>query len=82
MINHFKNTKELLFQKGYLHEKKIFSRIVEIGSNDGIFTKFLNNKFVKYLGFEPSKNIFDAAKSKEINCGLFVHDLRLMSPAL
>lgn len=69
MINHFKNTKEWLFKKGYLHEKKIFSRIVEIGSNDGIFLQnFLKNKFVKHLGFEPSKNVFDVAKSKGINC--------------
>jgi methylation protein EvaC len=68
MEMHFKKTRDWLFQNKYLSKNKINS-LIEIGSNDGIFLKnFLQDKCIKHLGFEPSKNVFDIAKNKGINC--------------
>ena len=68
MEMHFKKTRDWLFQNKYLSKNKI-NYLIEIGSNDGIFLKnFLQDKCIKHLGFEPSKNVFDIAKNKGINC--------------
>jgi methylation protein EvaC len=69
MSDHFKNTKEWLISNKYLKEEKKINSIIEIGSNDGIFLKnFLKNKYIKHLGFEPSKNVFNIARCKGVNC--------------
>jgi methylation protein EvaC len=67
MEKHFKNTKDWLFKNEYLsREKKNF--LIEIGCNDGIFLKnFLKESSVKHLGFEPSKNVCDIARSRGLN---------------
>ena len=58
MDKHFENTKNWIFKNGYLDTQKK-NKIVEIGSNDGIFLKnFKNNKNTIAIGFEPSTNIY------------------------
>jgi methylation protein EvaC len=75
MEKHFQNTKHWLFKNKYLNpEKKNF--LIEIGCNDGIFLKnFLKENSVKHLGFEPSKNVCDIAKSKGLNIVNYFFDL-------
>ena len=68
MEDHFKNTKDWMFKSNYLKKNKRNSFLIEIGSNDGIFLKnFLKENSIKHLGFEPSKNVSDLARSKGIN---------------
>jgi methylation protein EvaC len=63
MKNHFKLYADSL--------KKIYSKsnlkIIEIGSNDGTMLKNFNNKQYDVMGFEPSKNVSDKAKSEGLN---------------
>ena len=67
MNYHFKQTCDWLIKNKYLN-KNTKNKIVEIGSNDGIFLKNFTNKSDKILayGFEPSKNVFDLSKKKNI----------------
>jgi len=51
--------------------KKIYSKnnlkIIEIGSNDGTMLRNFDNKEYDVIGFEPSKNVSDKAKSEGLN---------------
>ena len=42
------------------------SKLIEIGSNDGTFLKNFVNSNIDYIGFEPSRNIFEEAKKNNI----------------
>jgi len=63
MKNHFRLYADSL--------KKIYSKnnlkIIEIGSNDGTMLKNFDNKEYNVIGFEPSKNVSDKAKSEGLN---------------
>ena len=61
MKNHFKDYAN--YVKKYL---KTNSKIIEIGSNDGIFLKNFNDKNQNIIGFEPSKNVAEKAKENNI----------------
>ena len=64
---HFEKTKNWMFKRNYLDPRKK-NKIVEIGSNDGIFLKhFKKNKNVISIGFEPSANVFKLSKKKGVN---------------
>ena len=43
------------------------SKLIEIGSNDGTFLKNFSNTKIKTIGYEPSKNVSDLARKKNIN---------------
>ena len=62
MIKHFKNYSKWI-KKKFLHSG---SKLIEIGSNDGTFLNNFKNNNVQYLGFEPSKNVFQVAKKNQI----------------
>ena len=62
MINHFKNYSYWI-KKKFL---KSGSKLIEIGSNDGTFLNNFKNNNIQYLGFEPSKNVFQIAKKNKI----------------
>ena len=62
MIKHFKNYSKWI-KKKFLQSG---SKLIEIGSNDGTFLNNFNYNNVQYLGFEPSKNVFQVAKKKQI----------------
>lgn len=57
----------------YIKEFKLNSNsfVIDIGSNDGIALKPLQERGIKVLGIEPAKNIFELAMSKGINT---IHD--------
>ena len=63
MINHFKLYADWI-KKNYLKNSK---KLIEIGSNDGTFLKNFENLDIETIGFEPSKNVSDAAKNQGIN---------------
>ena len=62
MIKHFKNYSKWI-KKKFLQSG---SKLIEIGSNDGTFLNNFKNNNVQYLGFEPSKNVFQVAKKNQI----------------
>ena len=62
MKKHFRNFSDFIKQK-YLTSG---SKIIEIGSNDGTFLKNFNNDQHKVIGFEPSKNVADAALHNKV----------------
>ena len=74
MINHFKLYADWI-KKNYLKNSK---KLIEIGSNDGTFLKNFENLDIETIGFEPSKNVSDAAKNQGINsiCQFFNTILR------
>jgi methylation protein EvaC len=57
---HFKNISKVIKKM-----MKKNSKILEIGCNDGIFLQ--NFKHYDHLGIEPSKNVCDISKSKNLN---------------
>ncbi len=61
MINHFRQFSNWI-KKNYI---KRDARILEIGSNDGVFLKNFKNFY--HIGFEPSKNVHTVAKKKGLN---------------
>ena len=61
MIKHFKDYYN--FVKKYL---KTDSKIIEIGSNDGTFLENFRGNFLNILGIEPSKNVAQISKKKNI----------------
>ncbi len=65
MDYHFQQTASWLIKNDYLNKNKK-NKIVEIGSNDGIFLKNFNNKMdnIVAYGFEPSKNVYELSKKK------------------
>lgn len=67
MNYHFKQTADWLIKNKYLDTNKK-NKIIEIGSNDGIFLKNFAEKKSRILayGFEPSKNVFDLSKKKGV----------------
>jgi SAM-dependent methyltransferase len=72
MDYHFQQTANWLIKNNYLDKNKK-NKIIEIGSNDGIFLKNFNNEKNKILafGFEPSKNVYELSKkrgTKGFNC--------------
>ena len=69
MDKHFLNTKKWMLKNKYLANSKKNTFLLEIGSNDGIFLKnFIKENYIKHLGFEPSKNVFNSAYAKGVNC--------------
>ena len=62
MKKHFRNFSDFIKEK-YLTSG---SKIIEIGSNDGTFLKNFNNDQHKVIGFEPSKNVADAALHNKV----------------
>ena len=62
MKKHFRNFSDFIKEK-YLNSG---SKIIEIGSNDGTFLKNFNNDQHKVIGFEPSKNVADAALHNKV----------------
>ena len=42
-------------------------KLIEIGSNDGTFLGNFKNSDIEYIGFEPSKNVADAAIKNNVN---------------
>ena len=63
MVNHF-NEYFNWIKKNYITSN---SKILEIGSNDGTFLKNFKNENIEHLGFEPSKNVADLSKKKNIH---------------
>ena len=63
MIKHFTKTANMIYSK-YKKNKKFF--IIELGSNDGIFLDYFKKNQINHLGIEPSKNVADISKSKNI----------------
>ena len=61
MINHFRQFSNWI-KKNYINKN---SKILEIGSNDGVFLKNFKNFY--HFGFEPSKNVHTVAKKKGLN---------------
>ena len=62
MKNHFKLFFEWI-KKKYLNKKSI---IIEIGSNDGTFLNYFKKARFNCMGFEPSKNVADISKKKNL----------------
>lgn len=60
---HFKNYFDWI-KNNYL---KFKSNIIEIGSNDGTFLLNFKNQGHNCIGFEPSTNVADQAKKKDLN---------------
>ncbi len=63
MVQHFKN-----YFKWITRQKKLnkFSKCIEIGSNDGTLLKNFKLKKINCLGFEPSKNVANYAKKRNL----------------
>ncbi len=59
MKKHFKDFSDFI-KKKYINSE---SKLIEIGSNDGTLLKNFLDKKENILGFEPSKNVADRAKS-------------------
>ena len=81
MDYHFQQTANWLIKNNYLDKNKK-NKIVEIGSNDGIFIKNFNNKTDNILayGFEPSKNVYELSKkngAKGFNSFFFLRDCKI-----
>ena len=62
MIDHFKKYSQWV--RKFLSND---SRLIEIGSNDGTFLENFRKLDIKYIGFEPSYNVFKKANQKNIN---------------
>ena len=62
MIKHFKSYADWII-KNY---SKNLKYLVEIGSNDGTFLLNFKKKILKFIGYEPSKNVANLAKRKEL----------------
>ena len=62
MKTHFKKYAEWV-QKKYL---KSYSKLIEVGSNDGTFLKNFVKTNIDYLGFEPSKTVANQAIKNNI----------------
>jgi methylation protein EvaC len=73
MQKHFENVAEMIKKKF----KKDKFKIMEIGCNDGIFLQ--NFKKFNHLGIEPSKNVYEIAKSKKLNVTNSFFDKKLIN---
>ena len=62
MKSHFKKYSDWI-KKDYLGSN---SKLIEIGSNDGTFLENFKNTDIKYVGFEPSRNVAEIANKKNI----------------
>ena len=62
MKTHFKKYADWV-QKEYL---KSYSKLIEVGSNDGTFLKNFTKTNIDYLGFEPSKNVANQATKNNV----------------
>jgi len=63
MVKHFQSFSEMI-KKNYLDNQN--NKVIEIGCNDGSMLSFFDNQ-ENLLGFEPSSNVADIAKSKNLN---------------
>jgi SAM-dependent methyltransferase len=63
MQNHFSIWAEEIL-KNLKNNNKAF--VVELGCNDGIFLQYFAQNKIKHLGIEPSKNVAEIAKKKNI----------------
>lgn len=61
LIKHFSKYADSLFDQGYLQNK---SKILDIGSNDGLLLDYLKNKGVKTFGVDPAKKVSKVAEKK------------------
>ena len=64
MKDHFSNHVNSLISNGYIKKD---SFVIEIGCNDGVLLQNIANKNILHLGIEPSSNVAQIAKSKNIN---------------
>ena len=62
MKTHFKKYADWV-QKEYL---KSYSKLIEVGSNDGTFLKNFTKTNIDYLGFEPSKTVANQATKNNV----------------
>lgn len=71
--NHFKKAAEKYIKEFELNEKSL---VVEIGGNDGIFLRHLQDKNIQTINIEPAENIAKLSKEQGIDtiCGFFVED--------
>lgn len=60
LSNHFMSLAKLLNDR-FLGKDSL---VVEIGSNDGVFLKPMKDMGMRAIGFEPSKNVSEIARSK------------------
>lgn len=64
LVNHFKESAHIIFQKLNLNSDSI---VVDIGSNDGLFLSFMKELGTKVLGIDPAKDISQMARDNGIN---------------
>jgi SAM-dependent methyltransferase len=64
LTNHFTNVANLYKNRFNLGDN---SKVLEIGSNDGVLLKPLNDLGINALGVEPATNIHEVAKSRGCN---------------
>jgi len=64
MQSHFEELYKKFLKNNYINKDKF---IIELGCNDGIFLKHSKSHNVKCLGVEPSKNVAEIAKNKDID---------------
>jgi methylation protein EvaC len=63
MVKHFQDYAQFAMQ--FINEQNPF--VVELGSNDGTFLGNFAEKKIRHLGIEPSSNVADVARSKNIS---------------
>ncbi len=64
MKEHFRNWSNQIIKS---IEKKNDPFIIELGCNDGIFLENIRDNNIRHLGIEPSANVAQVAKNKDIN---------------
>ena len=75
MQNHFCIWAEEIL-KNLKNNNKAF--VVELGCNDGIFLQYFAQNKIKHLGIEPTKNVAEIAKKKNIKVKTEFFNLRLV----
>ena len=76
MKTHFKKYADWV-QKKYL---KSYSKLIEVGSNDGTFLKNFAKTNINYLGFEPSKTLANhAIKNNVKTINAFFNDINIQN---
>ena len=64
MRNHFKSAALSIIEDYKLDSNSL---VVEIGSNDGVFLTYIDEKAIKICGIEPAKNICQIANEKGLH---------------
>ncbi len=58
---HFENYSKFLFDYGYIKKKQ---KILDVGSNDGLFLDILKRKRIKTYGIDPATDVVQISKRK------------------